>query len=199
MESNPTPNLNKAWCEMRADISNPAFDSTNPHFRSKFASLKSVIDATVPMAASYGIAVYTELVTLDGGIGAYVHLCHESGEERRFGPYINRPTKQDPQGEASASTYARRYALQAVFNVVGDDDDDGNAASESAFSSVQARSKIRNELIKAARDGDDKRVAKIRADLDNDQKAELMKVIAKPDQKLIAESLERLKPKEEAA
>lgn len=129
METKGTPELNKAWVAMQADMSNPAFDSENPHFRNKFASLKAIIRATVPVAAKHGIAVFTELVTLDGGIGAYVHLCHESGEEKRFGPYLNRPTKMDPQGEASASTYVRRYALQSVFNVVGDNDDDGNAAS----------------------------------------------------------------------
>jgi hypothetical protein len=38
-------------------------------------------------------------------------------------------TKEDPQGQGSAITYARRYALCAVLNLVGDDDDDGNGAS----------------------------------------------------------------------
>ena len=37
-------------------------------------------------------------------------------------------TKDDLQGYASASTYARRYHLMAVFSVTGSEDDDGNAA-----------------------------------------------------------------------
>jgi hypothetical protein len=34
-------------------------------------------------------------------------------------------SKNDAQGQGSAITYARRYALCAVLNLVADDDDDG--------------------------------------------------------------------------
>lgn len=148
--SRGTPKLNKAWAEVMQEIENPSFDSKNPHFGNEFASLKSVIKATVPVAAKHGIAVFTELVTTDHGIGAYVHLCHESGEEKRFGPYSNRPTKNDPQGEASASTYARRYALQSLFNVVGEKDDDGNAASVKQKKMPEKQAKEIAALIDAA-------------------------------------------------
>ena len=185
--SNPTPKLNQAWVEMRESISNPAFDSENPHFRNRFASLKSVIDATIPVAAEHGIAVYTELTTVDGGIGATVHLCHVSGEEKSFGPYVNRPTKMDPQGEASASTYARRYALQTVFGVVGDDDDDGNAASASNFDSKQAKTKVRNAMLKAANDSDKVALEAATGDLNNDQKAELWDSFNHDQKRLITE------------
>jgi hypothetical protein len=188
-----TPELNKAWCEMREDIKNPAFDSTNPHFKNKFASLKSVMAATIPVASSHGIAVYTELVTTDQGIGCYIHLCHVSGEEKRFGPYVNRPTKNDPQGEASASTYARRYALQAVFGVVGEEDDDGNAASDSAFKSKQAKTIARKALKGAAIDADDDLARKTWVALDTDQQAELWASYNKDDHTLIKESLAKTK------
>jgi hypothetical protein len=51
-----------------------------------------------------------------------------------FGPLRMPATKPDAQGMGSAATYARRYALMAVAGVVGDDDDDGNAASVKAES-----------------------------------------------------------------
>lgn len=38
------------------------------------------------------------------------------------------PAKNDPQGQGSAITYGRRYALKALFGMV-DVDDDGNAGS----------------------------------------------------------------------
>ena len=40
-------NLNKALVDARREIKNPKLDSENPFFNSKFASLKSVIAATV--------------------------------------------------------------------------------------------------------------------------------------------------------
>lgn len=36
--------------------------------------------------------------------------------------------KNDPQGQGSAITYARRYALAAIFGVTGEKDDDGNSS-----------------------------------------------------------------------
>jgi hypothetical protein len=38
-------------------------------------------------------------------------------------------SKADAQGFGSAATYARRYHLMAVANVVGDEDDDANQAT----------------------------------------------------------------------
>jgi hypothetical protein len=125
-----TPKLNKALCDAQLAMENPKFDSQNPHFRSKFASLRSVREAVLPVLAGHGIAVVQELVTDNGGIGCITHLLHDSGEEKSFGPYVVHPTKMDPQAQSSASTYARRYQLQSVACVVGEQDDDGNAASE---------------------------------------------------------------------
>ena len=193
-----TPKLNQAWVEMREDISNPHFDSKNPHFGNKFASLKSVIDATIPVAAEHGIAVFTELVTIDGGIGAYVHLCHVSGEEKRFGPYVNRPTKLDPQGEASASTYARRYALQSVFGVVGEDDDDGNAASASAFKSKQMRTKYWKGLKDAASEDDELKARELWDELNNEQQLEVWRDLSSGVRSTIKQLLDATKPEEAA-
>src|SRR5690606_8030048 len=38
--------------------------------------------------------------------------------------------KQNAHGVVSATTYSRRVSLQAIAGVVGDEDDDGNAAVE---------------------------------------------------------------------
>ena len=40
--------------------------------------------------------------------------------------------KQDPQGQGSAVTYARRYSYCAALGIVADEDDDGQAASQPA-------------------------------------------------------------------
>jgi len=186
-----TEKLNAAFAKARAEIENPKFDATNPHFRSRFASLKSVVNATIHTLAEHGIAVFQDFRTVRGGVEVYTHLCHESGQERTFGPFWMPITKDDAQGYASATTYARRYHLMAVTVVVGDDDDDGNSASESAFSSTQQRTKLRNQLIKAAEAGDDETVRKITGELDNDQKAEMWGVLSKSQKVLIKEAMER--------
>jgi hypothetical protein len=119
----------KALAAAQAEMANPSFDSQNPHFRSRFASLASVRNAVVPVLARHGIAMCQDLTSLDGGIGCTTILTHESGQQMTFGPLRMPATKPDAQGFGSAATYARRYALMAVAGVVGDDDDDANAAT----------------------------------------------------------------------
>jgi 2-methylisocitrate lyase-like PEP mutase family enzyme len=46
----------------------------------------------------------------------------------RIGPLVMPASKADAQGYGSAATYARRYSLLAAAGVVGEEDDDANAA-----------------------------------------------------------------------
>jgi hypothetical protein len=63
-------------------------------------------------------------------------LIHESGEWLGS-RYPVHPVKADPQGEGSALTYARRYALMALVGIAPEDDD-GNAANAAANKPVSA-------------------------------------------------------------
>lgn len=119
----------KALAAAQAEMKNPAFDSANPHFRNRFASLAAVRNAVVPILAKHSIAMTQDLRTTEKGVACITRLTHESGQCMAFGPLEMPATKQDAQGFGSAATYARRYALMAVCGVVGDDDDDANAAT----------------------------------------------------------------------
>jgi hypothetical protein len=121
--------LAKALVKAQAEMKNPAFDTTNPHFKSRFASLAAVRNAVLPIFNKHGIFVTQDVTTVEGGVSCVTVLMHESGQFWEFGPLNMPATKQDAQGYGSATTYAKRYALQSVSGVVGDDDDDGNAAS----------------------------------------------------------------------
>lgn len=121
--------LAKALSEAQAEMKNPGFDSTNPHFRNKFASLAAVRNAVVPVLSKHGLSIIQSLTTLEGAIACETILLHSSGQSMRFGPLALPATKPDAQGYGSAATYARRYSLMAVAGVVGDDDDDANAAT----------------------------------------------------------------------
>lgn len=125
----PKAALAAALAKANAEIHNPSFDKENPHFRSKFASLAAVRNALVPIYAKHGLSIIQDLqTTTDGAVACYTSILHASGEEKTFGPLIIKPTKPDAQGIGAAGTYAKRIALQGVACVVGDDDDDGEAA-----------------------------------------------------------------------
>lgn len=125
------PTLDKiagAFAAAQAEMHNPAFDSANPHFKSKFASLAAVRNAVIPVMAKNGICVAQDLTNLEGAMSCVTILTHSSGQQMRFGPLIIPTSKSDAHGIGSASTYAKRFALMAVMGVAGDDDDDGNAS-----------------------------------------------------------------------
>lgn len=106
-----------------------AKDSTNPHFKSKYADLPTVIDAVKIALNNEGIAfIQSGSPSEQGHLAMTTRLLHESGEWIEDTATLPLP-KADPQGYGSASTYARRYGLAAICGLY-QDDDDGHAAQK---------------------------------------------------------------------
>lgn len=112
-------------------------ESENPFFKSKYADLATIIKTTSPILSKHKLAVsqfishrYNQYA--DRSVGSEdtltTYLLHESGQ------YISdvmrlHLVKDDPQGQGSAITYARRYSYMAVLGLVADVDDDGTAGT----------------------------------------------------------------------
>ena len=111
--------------------------STNPHFRSKYAALDACIDAVKDALNDNGIYLLQKNYDCPDGIMVETVFVHESGEMLETGIVHFPAVKHDPQGYASALTYARRYSLMAACGIAPElektnisfADDDGNAAS----------------------------------------------------------------------
>lgn len=105
-------------------------DATNPHFRNRYASLDGIVETVNPLLQKCGL-VWTTLPVSDehGQPALYYRLAHAESGEQIAGTMPLLLTKNDSQGMGSAITYARRYSLCAVLNLVADEDDDGNEAS----------------------------------------------------------------------
>lgn len=117
-----------ALSKAQAEFKPAKFDSSNPHFRSRYASLNAIVDAIREPLAKHGIA-YTHLVGADE-VGSFVEtrLIHSSGQflSSKMRLVVDKNTMQ---AFGSAITYARRFTLSALCGVVADEDDDGNAVS----------------------------------------------------------------------
>lgn len=118
--------LATALSKAQAMFTGAVKDSTNPHYKSKFASLESVVDALSHGFKENGLS-YSQLTDIkDGALCIETVIMHSSGEWI-CGTYPLNAIKQDPQGQGSAMTYARRYALTAACGIY-QVDDDGEAA-----------------------------------------------------------------------
>lgn len=104
-------------------------DSKNPHFKSNYADLTSVMLACKDALAANDLAVLQLSRIHESGMPVLVtRIIHVSGEhiEGEFPLVCKDPN--DMQKLGSAVTYARRYALASALGVTADDDD-GQAAS----------------------------------------------------------------------
>lgn len=142
-----------ALAAAQAQMGKALKSASNPHFRSKYADLASVMDACLPALNANGIAVVQP--TVDDESGRYVEtiLIHgETGTELKCRvPLIVQ--KNDMQGYGSAVTYARRYGLMSMAGIAPEDDD-GNAAAKSAPKSEDRKPAGPSpEAIEAACDG----------------------------------------------
>lgn len=116
-----------ALATAQAEMGKALKDSKNPHFKSSYADLGSVMGACMAALNSNGIAVVQPI--REGEMSSrYVvtQFLHTSGEVLEC-PVPLILSKNDMQGLGSAITYARRYGLMSLAGVAPEDDD-GNGA-----------------------------------------------------------------------
>ena len=120
-------NLAKALVAFQSECPSVPFDSKNPHFKSRYASLAAIHRVVTPILAKHGLAVMQFPTSEEGRAGVETHVIHSSGETL-VGRFTLPLAKSDPQGACAAITYARRYGLSGALGIVTEEDDDGEAA-----------------------------------------------------------------------
>lgn len=128
METTPQQQYSAALVAAMGELTNVPKTAANPYFKSKYAPLDAIVEATRPVLAKHGLAVQQTPVFRDGMAGVVTIITHKAGHLEDSELLL--PLKdQSPQGVGSAITYARRYALAAVLGLATEDDDDGNVSS----------------------------------------------------------------------
>lgn len=107
-------------------------DSTNPHFKNKYASLQSVLTAVETALDRHGL-VLVQRTRYENGVCLLVtELVHCATGQVIESVYPLLPKEtNNPQALGGALTYARRYSVLAVLGVAPEDDD-GQQASKPA-------------------------------------------------------------------
>lgn len=112
-----------ALVKAQSEMGNAVKDSKNPFFKSNFATLNAVREASLPVLNRHGIGVFQPTTVIDGKLYVETTALHESGEFISGLYEVVTGKINDPQATGAAVSYARRYALQALVNIGADDDD----------------------------------------------------------------------------
>jgi hypothetical protein len=151
-KSDVTNELMAALSKAQGEIAGAPKDSINPHYKSRFSSLESVLDCIKAPFAKNGLCVVQGLLNHDGELGVETLLGHSSGQWMSSTVFC-KPIKTDPQGLGATATYLRRFALSALCGVAQIDDDGETACGkgERAIDSPeQPKRTVANPIIKPA-------------------------------------------------
>jgi hypothetical protein len=119
--------LAAALAKAQGAMSNAAKNRVNPHFKSNYADLASVLDAIREPLAANGLSFTQMMGFSEGNFILRTMLLHSSGQY--IATEYPLPASGRAQEMGAAQTYARRYSLAALVGVA-QDDDDGNSAIE---------------------------------------------------------------------
>lgn len=124
--------LAKAQGEMR-----PApFDRVNPHFKSKYATLTSVMQTIQGPLSKNGLSIVQTLEHQGERMALVTKVLHCSGQWLADGGVPLLLDKSNMMGLGSAISFAKRYGVSAMLGIVSDEDDDGSGACAPEIKSV---------------------------------------------------------------
>ena len=143
--------LAKSLAKAQGAIKNALKDSTNPHFKSRYADLASVWDAIREPLTSNGLSVVQTPSSVENKVQCTTMLLHESGQFVRDTMSMT-PTQNTPQAQGSCLTYLRRYMLQSIAGVAPDDDDGNEASKKGSSDKDDEKKKFYNQTDKSPLD-----------------------------------------------
>jgi len=136
--------LATALAKAQGQMQHAIKDSINPHFKSKYADLASVIDAIRIPLSENGLS-FVQPVRIENGVNILdTILFHTSGQWIKSSVAVNVDgvNRNAIQAFGSTLSYLRRYSLSSLIGV-SQDDDDGNSATQATVTNrVQAPEKV---------------------------------------------------------
>ena len=142
-----------AWAQCVGGVVNPLKTAAN-YNKGNYAPLDQVLNEIRPKLAEHGFGLMQNPVVDGNKVTITTILTFQNGACIVFPPLSMNAAKDDPQTLIATVTYARRAALNAIFALYGENDDDGNAASGSGkkkSAKVSELDKKKQEVVELCR------------------------------------------------
>lgn len=142
-----------AWAQFVGEVVNPLKTAAN-YNKGNYAPLDQVLNEIRPKLAEHGFGLMQNPVVDGNKVTITTILTFQNGACIVFPPLSMNAAKDEPQTLIATVTYARRAALNAIFALYGENDDDGNAASGSGkkkAAKVSELDKKKQEVVELCR------------------------------------------------
>lgn len=123
MSNETSTNLYKKLLKFQQSVEAIKKENRNDHFKSKYLNIDDLLSEVKPKLNAAGLIVI-QMMQKDSLVSRIIDV--DSGDFIEASMII--PTLSKAQETGSYITYARRYSLQALLGLEGEDDD-GNSAS----------------------------------------------------------------------
>lgn len=133
----------KLW-KAKQEIGKVTKGSNNPFFKSKYADLNAILEATEPILLKHGLLLLQPV--LEGKLCTQI-IDIDNGD--RIESSLVLPMITDPQKLIASITYYRRGSLQTLLSLQAIDDD-GNTARE-AVSKLFPQERFESGLLKLSK------------------------------------------------
>jgi hypothetical protein len=102
-----------------------SFDSQNPYFNASYLSLAGILNAVRPILRKHNLGIIQDIRTDSGSKELCVRtsIIHSSGQKLESSEARFPIPQYTPQGLGSVISYAKRYQLQTMLGIAGQDDD----------------------------------------------------------------------------
>lgn len=128
MAKNAEMAFNEAMADMQDEL--PMIEKTSKAHNSKYAKLEDIHKEISPVLKKFGFSLSFDSEWAEKHVVITGTLSHRAGHNKSSNirlPIDNSGSKNDVQGMGSTISYARRYLLGMLLNIVTkDEDDDGN-------------------------------------------------------------------------
>jgi hypothetical protein len=128
-----------ALVKAQGEFPSVPMDADNPYFKSKYATLGSMIQTVKPILLKNGLAIIQMVCggvvmnTTQESVGVRTMLVHESGQYIMDSATINIDAgqgKNPAQVAGGYISYLRRYAYGAILGLYAEEDNDGNTPEQ---------------------------------------------------------------------
>ena len=127
-ENMSNKNIYQAILQFQKNSGAVVMSAVNPRFKSKYASLTDIQKAIRQPLADAGLVIVHQLGENQTMTSSLVHAETGQSISSTYNLIVQR---DDMQALGSAITYAKRYAVAALLDIITDEDDDGNKAVDS--------------------------------------------------------------------